>query len=240
MKYIRKNIANAPDWLANYRNKWDKSFGDEYPPFSRNPPSEIDQKEYDSLPKALAKEQYNICCYCMCRINEEGHDILPEHFVPQNRYIVTHKGRELGYDSESPFEERFHYREATNYNNLLASCYGDNCCSALKQNYPFIANPKDAICESIVVINENGDYIINDEKWGRDLIGTLDLSNRYKSQRQFVIDRARKRLKAKVTPDNVKFRSIVEQEIEYWMTPKNDRLEPFCMAAIHYLKSKLI
>ncbi len=183
----------------------------------------------------------------MCKINEyyedpqkHGCDINPEHFIPQRRYVVNSDGEKLGYINDSLFEEKTHNKEATNYNNLLATCKNNKDCSILKGNFPFAANPLDHRCESIVKIIENGDYEINDSDWERDIITTLKLNERYKTQRKAVIDRAKMRLQLKQTESQKRFLEIIREEIEYWKTPKNNRLEPFCMAAIHYLQSKLI
>jgi hypothetical protein len=124
--------------------------------------------------------------------------------------------------------------------NLLASCSGREGCSSKKGNFPFASDPRHRDCETIVEILDDGNYYLNDKNWENDFITLklIDNNPRYLSQRRAIIEEASERLKKKNKENQDRLQQNLQEEIEYWTTPQNGSLRPFCMAAVHYLKRK--
>jgi hypothetical protein len=239
MKHIRKDIRNEPNWFKQHKANWNPrdNNNEMLPSFQRNPPSD-NSAEQEALPIALAKEQYYLCCYCMKVINEDdsGKDVTPEHFISQNKFIRNNHSNPLDYH-DSSLSDVEHKQLRTNYNNILASCSGGKGCSALKGNYPFVSDPRLSICETTVEILDDGKIESKNTDWQKDI--TVLQLDRFEAQRKSVIDVAQKRIYDRKTEDQEKFKTIVQEEITFWLTPKKGRLRPYCMAAVHYLKRKL-
>ena len=217
MKHIRKNHTNEPASLRNFRETT--------PNTSYNGlPSDIKQ----AIRTALWREQGYICVYCMGRIDALKDSMEIEHFITQNRHPL------------SQFTEQQHRDRALRHDNFLGTC-SSRKCSAIRGNIPLTVNPMLNSCEVLVRFRKDGRAYSNNPIVDAEIKDVLKL-NLLSELRRVVIDKARENL-IKSSPDNKWNQALIQQEIEKWTTRKNTRyglaFEPYCMAAVHYLKSKI-
>ncbi|MBN2825922.1 MAG: hypothetical protein JXQ76_11395, partial [Campylobacterales bacterium] len=111
MRYIKKNKTGIGYTKLLAIHKAKGCYHDTKNDNSKNPPITT---RTDIL-QDLLDEQGSICAYCMRNISLESARI--EHIIGQN--YVDDKGNEVGKE------------EDTNYDNMLAVCYGDSCQSAI-------------------------------------------------------------------------------------------------------------
>ncbi len=218
MKYIPKRPVNEPRSLTDYRNTPNATYAELH--------GEIKQE----LREALGSEQGFICAYCMARIEPTNERMVIEHYIPQIRH------------SNSPYNEQTHRGNQLNYYNLLGTCQQPRCCSGIRGNMPLTINPMDVSCERLVQFGSDGRAYSADVRAQTDIDNTLKLNDQtLKDNRQSIIDAARKKLELQ-SPEKPWSDKMLDQEIDNWLSKKRTRhglaYQEYCMAAVHYLKSK--
>lgn len=128
-----------------------------------------DSSEYPIVKSRLVNEQNNLCCYCEISINGDG-DTHIEHHKPKSRYI----------------------RDTFNYQNLLASCQGPDCCGHKKQSDYFdeLVSPLSTNCQERFIYTGLGNIIPKDENdsFAHDTIDLLGLDcNRLRDRRESIL-----------------------------------------------------
>jgi uncharacterized protein (TIGR02646 family) len=230
MKHIKKNEEPQEfiDWKNNSfagieaKNNAGAS-GDELwaiLPSNRTKPSAPNEYSKADLRKAIATEQFYICCYCMTGIKGVPLDTRMEHFLPKETYKPN---------------------EVFDYQNLLAACDvkakpEEQSCDIKKDNKDpnkkIILSPLQVDCETHFDYKENGEIIGLTEE-GKATIKNLNL------------DCKRLRLLRKEVLNTYIFDVWQEDmttniEIDNVLAPDFDGekyiLQPFCMAIVAILK----
>lgn len=173
------------------------------------------------LKQQLIDEQGGLCCYCGDRITFETANI--EHFRPKD---------------ETKYPEL-----QLEYSNLLSSCLGGQIdrqhnrryplsCDTKKKNREIEISPTDPDCEEQFMYDDDGNIYGCTEK-ARYAIDVLGLNNEViKNRRKAAID-AYIGLEMSTAGWNA--------EIEYLSKKNKDGLyEPYCFAAIYYIKHYLM
>ena len=211
MKYIKKK--EPPQSLEEYKATDGASFYDLH---------ENHTNIKREVKNSLMAEQGYICCYCGRRINR-GNSVI-EHFKP----------KDPGKFPELELE----------YTNLLASCKGGATerekkvryqgkkfplsCDNKKDNRIIEVSPTDPNCEEYFEYDEDGEIFGTNEQadWAIEILG---LNNPYlKHERKQAIEPYVN------LPDETDW----EDEIARLSTPdKNGQYDPYCFAAIYYIKS---
>jgi uncharacterized protein (TIGR02646 family) len=221
MKHILKSAKNEPQSLRDYRRTPDAT----YSGYTDKDPS----APHHSLPplkNMLAQEQGYICCYCMRRIGESAMSV--EHYISQKHH------------PSSPLAPEEHKANDLNYNNLLASCNApERNCSQIRGNQWLKIDPRKKECESLVVIDKNGRATSSDPEIQHALDEILQLNtDALIENRKAIIDLAMDRIQKKKEEGNYN-RKLLENELAYWRERREGRFWEYCMAAVHYLQSKL-
>jgi uncharacterized protein (TIGR02646 family) len=117
----------------------------------------LQNPEKRELHQSLLNEQGKICCYCQSRIDLDSSHI--EHLKPQSLYRD----------------------ESLTYQNLLASCQGEDTasrkpvhCGHKRQNEPLSVTPLDTDCEQFFVYTEDG-QIFDSPNSTKSVAKTIDL-----------------------------------------------------------------
>ncbi len=232
MKHISKNAEpqgfidwKAANWEEIEQKNDNKATGDmlwaAFPSNRSEPNAETEYSKAD-LRKAIAQEQFYLCCYCMVGIKGMPLDTKMEHFLPKENYKP---------------------KEVFDYQNLLASCNGGertrpvelSCDSVKGSNDPnqiSIISPLSADCELHFDYKENGE-IIGLTELGKATIKNLNLNcKRLKILREkvlqtYIFDVWQEDMNANI-------------EIADVLQPYNNDgkliLQPFCMTIATILK----
>jgi uncharacterized protein (TIGR02646 family) len=190
--------------------------------------------ETKPLKKAIAKEQGYICCYCMRRIYPEKdfrvspNEMTVEHYVAQ------------AWHPDSPYDPDFHRLHELDYGNLLGSCKGDGRdCSEIRGNRPLTIDPRKEECEALVRFKKNGEAKSTDSRIEKEINEVLMLNTkRLVLNRKAVIDQARRNLPKKNSNQPLR-KSSIASAINDWLRLENGQYREYCMAAVHYLQSKM-
>ncbi len=175
MKHINKNAEPQGfiDWkAANWEEIEQKNNSGETGkilwnmfPSSHSAQNAPDEYAKVDLRKAIAEEQFYICCYCMVSIKAQPSDTKVEHFLPKETYKPN---------------------EVFDYQNLLASCNGGErtkpvelSCDSVKgskdpQQTPIIS-PLSEDCELHFDYKGNGE-IVGLTELGKATIKNLNLN----------------------------------------------------------------
>jgi uncharacterized protein (TIGR02646 family) len=218
VKHVVKNIKNEPQTLRDYRNLTPNAsysgYGDKNA--TGNPP----------LKSALSIEQGYICCYCMQRISEQQMSV--EHYITQSHH------------PSSPLMPQAHKDNDLNFLNMLASCNtGDRNCSGLRGNVWLTIDPRKKDCERLVRFEKNGRAYSEDPKIQQEIDKILQLNTPLlQENRKDTIERAATRL-ANLKKTGFFTEHQLQNEIDYWLARSHGHYREYCMAAVHYLRSKI-
>jgi len=217
MKHILKKRYKEPKALTEYRSTPNATYAG------------LHGGVKQALREALGSEQGFICAYCMSRIKPDVQGTVIEHYITQVRH------------TESRFDEQTHQENQLNYNNLLGTCNDFRSCSSIRGNVPLTVNPSDISCEHLVRFRNDGVAYSTDARVQSD-IGTLKLNDQtLKDNRKVVIDVAREKL-ASQSPSKGWSNQLLVRHTDEWLslktTPYGLAYREYCMAAVHYLKSK--
>ena len=168
--------------------------------------------EYHRLKMHMIDEQYSLCCYCCKKIDHFNSHI--EHFKPKGQYPD----------------------EALDYKNLLASCEGykdkrENCGHKKDNWYSdyYTVSPMDANCESLFTYTVDGHMKASHEDTrARETIDNLELDSN-------LLQRARRSAIHMSGLFDDDFDDKRQQLIELFSTPKDGRLEGFCVTILYCL-----
>lgn len=174
MMKITKN-SNEPIALKDFRKEKcnNPTKKEDYDKFRNNCRS-----GFEDLQNTLLREQKNLCCYCMVKINRKDNKANMEKNLTIEHFLPKEKAPEY----------------ALEYSNLLACCDGASAhCGHSKGNKKLEKIPNPASSEGhLFILNlkykPNGDITINDEhrnslsetechKISRDLNDILNLNN---------------------------------------------------------------
>ncbi len=215
-KIIKKN---SPDWFETWKDDFQRN--------NRRKPTykddfAINDNERIRLRKELIKEQGEICCYCMKRIDASSSHT--EHFWPKSKFEDI--------DLE--------------YNNLFASCNGlgivgeEGYCGHKKDDW-FISgmiSPLDARIEDLFKFSPDGEIHIiqgnalsNIAKEMKDNLG-LDCYHLNRNRRQ-AIEESEYLDETEYTPEEI------QTFIDYYANMDNGKYMPYCKAIIDCLKTLL-
>jgi uncharacterized protein (TIGR02646 family) len=171
------------------------------------------------LQESLLKEQGNLCCYCMTRIDEGKMKV--EHWKPRKAYPEL----------------------ILEYSNLMAACTGDFCseqhCDTLKGHTEIAINPVDKKnnVEAIIKYSWSTGAIEVAEPYRMDVYETLNLNH------PILRENRKKTLDAlfKVLSTNKKY---TESEYNKQLKKFTDRdkqgmFHPYCMIIVRFLEKKL-
>jgi hypothetical protein len=223
MKQIVKSDKNEPQSLRDYKATTPNATYNGYTDKDLRYPN----KSLPPLKNALAKEHGYICCYCMGRIDEFNMSV--EHYITQH------------YHPSSPLKPQEHKANDLVYKNLLASCNvseGRNC-SGIRGNEWLQIDPRLKICESLVVIDKNGRATSSNSKIQQELDDILKLNtpllieNR-KAKIEIAMDRI-----SQIKDSGNFTRKQLEKELAYRLETSRGKYREYCMAAVHYLQSKM-
>ncbi len=222
MKHVIKNIKNEPQSLRDYRNNTPNA---SYSGYGDKSASGQDFLK-PPLKYALSKEQGYICCYCMQRITEKQMSV--EHYIPQS------------YHASSPLKPDEHRRNDLNFLNMLASCNtGDRNCSGLRGNIWLRIDPRKKECEILVKFEKNGRAYSNDPMIQTEINDVLHLnSDLLLENRKKVILSAKARL-TKLKRTGFLSNQQIQNEIAFWLESSRGQYREYCLAAVHYLRSKI-
>lgn len=126
--------------------------------------------------------------------------------------------------------------------NLLGACdqlNGRNC-SGIRGNIWLTIDPRTPTCETLIKYKRNGEAFSEIPEIDRDIL-TLKLNAwQLVENRKKIIDHASERIlvTSKKTSGNYP-KALLEKEINYWSSTVNGQYREYCMAAVHYLQSKL-
>jgi uncharacterized protein (TIGR02646 family) len=222
VKHIAKDIKNEPLSLRAYRNTTPNARYDGYTDKDSNAQS----TKTSPLKTALAQEQGYICCYCMRRISEE--QLSVEHYISQNHHI------------SSPLSPAEHKQKDLDFLNMLASCNRrDRNCSGLRGNIWLTIDPRKRDCEQLLRIDKSGKISSANPNFQKEVEQVLRLNTSILiANRRSVIQKAIERLK------NIKKTGFftdqqIQKEIDYWLGSSRGQYREYCMAAVHYLQSKI-
>lgn len=215
MKWIDKNNANEPRSLIYHK-------ASEFATYAN-------YKDKSTLRDVLFKEQGGLCCYCMCRIQNNRDKTSIEHYIPQKQYI----------DKSLTQEE--HDRLSTDYRNLLLSCDGNGCnkCSEKKRNTKFTVNPLDNSTILRINYRRNGE-MYSEDKGIEENINCLELNNKYgflKRNRAEIIQVVLESVGKKKENKTFNKRDY-QKEIDRLESKSGEQFEPFVQAAIYFLRKK--
>lgn len=218
MKHVLKNIKNEPQALRDYRNSTPNASYSGY--------GDKDANGNTPLKTALANEQGYICCYCMQRITEAKMSV--EHYITQNHHVT------------SPLPPQEHKDNDLVFLNMLGSCNtNQRNCSGLRGNVWLTIDPRKIDCERLVRFEKSGRAYSDDPSIQGEIEKILQLNNPVlQKNRRDTIDRASKRLDS-YKKKGFLSRSLLENEINYWLEKSEGQYREYCMAAVHYLQSKL-
>ena len=222
MKHVLKSQKDEPASLKNYRKETPNAsysgYGDK---------NLVDPKDtMPPLKHALAVVQGFICCYCMARIDEARMSV--EHYVPQK------------HDVSSPLTPEAHKVLDLDFMNMLGSCNeeGARNCSGVRGNTWLTIDPRKKECETLIRFDKNGIASASKEEIEKD-IGTLDLNSQTLVQnRKAVIEIANARIRS-IKEKGFYSVNKLEKEIDYWIGATKGKHFEYCLAAVHYLQSKM-
>lgn len=181
--------------------------------------------EKDDLRASLLQEQGYICCYCMRRIAEPtAQKMVIEHFKPQSLYP------ELQFD----------------YNNLLASCQGNEGwseayqhCDERKKSHEIIVSPLNQSMMEMVKFSGNGEIYTDDKILDNDINNVLNLNlQQLKNERKAIILGLEQKIRRKFK-DKMVSKSFINELLKEWSARYDNQYRPMCQVAIHYLQKKL-
>ncbi len=218
MKQVVKNIKNEPQALREYRNLTPNASYSGY--------GDKDLSGNSPLKTALATEQGYVCCYCMQRVSEKQMSV--EHYVPQNHH------------PSSPLAPQAHKDNDLNFMNMLASCNTtDRNCSGLRGNIWLTIDPRKQDCERLVRFERNGRAYSDDPRIQQEIDEVLQLnSDLLLENRKDTLERATNRL-AQLKKSGFFTEQQLQNEINYWLEKSQGHYREYCMAAVHYLRSKI-
>lgn len=224
MKYIQKLPENEPRSLIKHR----ATSGSNY-----------DGCNKEDIRTALLMEQGYICAYCMKRIEEGMEEVENkenkiylyrtniEHYIPQS------VNREL----------------SMVFSNMLGVCNGNagrlkhlHHCDKSRGNELLNIDPRNITCETFIQYSSNGEIKSANQQINKDLNDVLKLNiEELVQERKRIIDTASKRMQIKYKRKSGQnwSKSDLLKEIKFWSERKDNRFEPFCGAAVAYLKNKL-
>ncbi|MBK9261851.1 MAG: TIGR02646 family protein [Polyangiaceae bacterium] len=185
-----------------------------------------DYKELDEARNALLREQGNLCCFCMQRINLRNMKIA--HWDPQS----SSKGRTM------------------DWGNVMGACLGGDRerhavkhCDTAQGNKPIKVNPADRTqrCERLIQYGADGHIGSMDPAIHADLDETLNLNNEYlKRRRRAILDALRTRLEKCVPGGGHWPPEVFEQELKKWeQRDKQGMFREYCQVAIYWLEKQL-
>jgi uncharacterized protein (TIGR02646 family) len=181
--------------------------------------------EKDDLRASLLKEQGYICCYCMRRIAEPtAQKMVIEHFKPQSLYP------ELQFD----------------YNNLLASCQGNEGaseayqhCDERKKSREIALNPLNQTMMERIKFTGNGEIYTTDEILDNDINHVLNLNlQQLKNERKAIILGLEQKIKRKFKDKTVS-KSFINELLKEWSVREENQYRSMCQVAIQYLQKKM-
>lgn len=222
MKRIIKE--ESPVWFENWKNNFKITNGREphyKNDFATNDADGINRRRY--LREALIKEQGEICCYCMKKIDVDSSHI--EHFLPKEQFQDID----------------------LSYNNLFASCNGegsnviyDEYCGHRKDNWwrEEMISPTDIEVEKVFKYTSNGkissvngritSYI------AQEMIHNLGLDS-------YHLERGRREaIETSEVFDDVDYsEEEIRNLIDYYSNKDNGTYVPFCKAIVDCLEEML-
>lgn len=184
----------------------------------------------DDVRSSLLIEQGYLCCYCMKRIPESNS--IPgckiEHFKCQNKY----KADEL------------------NYNNLLASCLGNEgsskrlmTCDSFKGNEDLTINPVGGRnIEDLIKYKANGEIYSTDKAVNEELENILNLNIKtLVDNRRVVYEFVQNRIihEVKKKGNNTLKKSFLEKEKNKLLTLNKGKYQEYCMVGVYIINKKL-
>lgn len=190
-------------------------------------------KDKIAVYKALIKEQYGLCAYCMCRIfyeNEAERNIQIEHFLPQSE-------NELG------------TAKSLDYKNMLGVCDGgisynkrnkfpsneNISCDAYKGDKRLSLNPsdKDDFEKMKIYYSSSGRIHSENSHFDEELNSVLNLNT------QRLIDE-RKKIKHDIIKIMSKHKKMTKSQKLNWIealrTPKDGLLPPFYDFSVKFIE----
>lgn len=180
----------------------------------------------DEVKRALLKEQGELCCYCMGRIEPQAMKL--EHFRSQSE----HPARQL------------------EYANLLAACPGGQVhashagvdlrhCDSRKGNEAISLDPVAGVEHRLSYRFTEGRIAGEDAEAERELNEVLNLNAQHLRQaRQRVIEGLAEGLEKKHRTGTWSA-PVLRRELERWSQRDGDRFRPYCRVAVAYLEKKL-
>lgn len=187
--------------------------------------SQCDYSNYadkDTLRSALVAEQRGLCCYCMCRIEDESSAMKIEYW----RSRTTYPGEQLA------------------YRNLLAACPGGEGqplqlqhCDTRKGDRDLLWNPADPErrIEERIGYALDGAIWSNDRAFDRQLNDVLNLNvSRIRNERKGSLDGVLDWLSAQRRPVPTQ---RLEREVERLNSP--EQLAPYVQVAVWWLEREL-
>lgn len=222
MKRIVKEMP--PVWFENWKNNFKITNGREphyKNNFATNDTDGISRRR--DLRDALIKEQGEICCYCMKKIDVDSSHI--EHFFPKEQF----RDIDLSYD------------------NLFASCNGegssiiyDEYCGHRKDNWwrEDMISPTDIEVEKVFKYAPNGKISsVNGRTTSniaQEMIHNLGLDS-------YHLERSRREaIEASEVFDDVEYsEEEIRNFIDYYSNKDNGTYIPFCKAIVDCLEEML-
>lgn len=187
-------------------------------------------RDKEDLRLSLLEEQGYICCYCMQRIKIDDVQLISkkmkiEHWQCQDKY----PDKQL------------------DYNNLLATCLGNEGkpskkqhCDTKKGNLDIKINPTDKNCETLIQFRSNGKLKSNDPDIQQDLDQTLNLNI------DFLVENRKNAINTVITQLNKKYPNKTWSKIgiqslidKLNSKDENGYYSPYCGAVIGYLRKRL-
>jgi uncharacterized protein (TIGR02646 family) len=181
--------------------------------------------EKDDLRTSLWEAQGAICCYCMRRIAAPiAQKMVIEHFKPQSLYP------ELQFD----------------YNNLLASCQGNEGlieafqhCDERKKSHEILINPLNETMMQKIRFTPNGEIYTEDEILNKNIDNVLNLNlQQLKNERKAILAGLEHKIQKKFKGKKVT-KSFIHELLKEWSVRNENQLRPMCQVAIYYLEKKM-
>lgn len=179
----------------------------------------------------LYREQYQLCAYCMRRLDEKTMQI--EHYIAQN-----------------PEDGSYDAAQTINFRNMLGVCPGgkhevhafkDMTCDQHRKNIPLTVDPLDVNSVALVRYRSDGEIYSDDPDIDKDLCETLNLNgtaSRLKRSRKEALDALKKWIHKEYGKKNIPA-SEWQRILTKYCTPQNGAKKEYVGIIEWYLKKKI-
>lgn len=174
------------------------------------------------LLKHNAKEQFYLCAYCCGSISGEGCDTVNEHV-----------------EARSTAQQR-----SLDHKNIVASCRTKNQCDDAHKNQTFSLTPLMDECETELQFNISGRVVGLTDR-AIETIRVLNLGDKEKNNKALI--EKRRQLSNNLMWSNginptegLEDDDLLRSLVEDFITPKNDRLDPFAPVVANILRNWIV